>query len=57
MSFELCYWILMLLWLVFGLWGVFPISGANARTAGGTLLLFILLVLLGWKTFGAPIQD
>lgn len=58
MTFALCYWILMLLWLVFGLWSNWPAPGtANGfRPMGGTLMLFILLVLLGWKTFGPPIH-
>lgn len=56
MSFALVYWILMLIWLVFGLWSNWPVSGSNARPLGGTLLLFILLVILGWKVFGAPIH-
>ncbi len=53
MTFALCYWILMLVWLVFGLWSAWPLSKAS----GGTLLLFILLVLLGWKVFGQPIHQ
>jgi len=57
MSFGLCYWILMLLWLVFGIWGNWPVAPGNVRVLGGHLLLFILLVLLGWKTFGAPIHS
>ena len=53
MTFGLAFWILMLLWLVLGLavhyypaWGPWP----------GTILLFILLLLLGWKVFGAPLH-
>ena len=58
MSFALIYWILMLLWLVFGIWINWPAGGpANVKPLGGTLLLFILLVLLGWKVFGAPIHS
>jgi hypothetical protein len=55
MSMGLCFWILMLLWLVFGLW---PAPGApwSWRGAAPTLLLFVLLLLLGWKTFGPPIH-
>jgi len=54
MSFALCYWILMLIWLVFGLWA----NGVtNVKASGGTVLLFILLVLLGWKVFGPPIHN
>ena len=55
MSFGLIYWILMLFWLVFGVWRSWPRGAApNPAGVGGDLLLFILLVLLGWKTFGAP---
>ena len=54
MSFALVYWVLMLIWLVFGLWASWPLNG---KTSGGTLLLFILLVIIGWKVFGAPIHS
>ncbi len=56
MSFALVYWILMLLWIVFGLWGNWPAQGGNFRPIGGTLLLFILLVILGWHDFGPPVH-
>lgn len=52
MSFGLAFWILMLLWLVFGLWHWYP----NYTIMGGNLLLFILLLLLGWKVFGTPLH-
>lgn len=52
MPLGLMYWILMLLWLIFGLW----VSWPNYRASGLNLMLFILLVLLGWKVFGPPIQ-
>ena len=55
MSFGLCYWILMLVWLVFGVWASYP--APNFRANGGSLLLFILLVLLGWHVFGPPIHS
>ena len=57
MSFALVYWILMLLWLIFGLWSNWPAGPATAKPLGGTLLLFILLVILGWKVFGPPIHS
>lgn len=53
MTLGLLYWILMLLWLVFGLWTNWPLG---VRPAGGHLLLFILLLILGWQVFGAPIK-
>jgi len=55
MNIGLAFWILMLLWLVFGFaWhsGVLGVYGPW----GGTLLLFILLLLLGWKVFGPPLH-
>ena len=52
MTIGLAFWILMLLWLVFGIWQSWP----NQYVVGGNLLLFILLLLLGWHDFGAPIH-
>lgn len=52
MTFGLAFWILMLIWLAFGLWQSWP----NHSVVGGNLLLFIVIVLLGWKVFGAPIH-
>jgi len=61
MTLQLLYWILMLLWLVFGLWANWPAPGAPRdgtafRPLGGTVLLFVLLVILGWETFGSPVK-
>jgi len=57
MTMGLCFYILMLLWLFFGVVPTWP-SGENAsyRVFGGSLLLFVLLLLLGWHAFGAPIH-
>jgi hypothetical protein len=52
MPMGLMFWILMLIWLVFGLWQSWP----NYQVVGGNLLLFILIGLLGWHDFGAPIH-
>lgn len=54
MSLGLCFWILMLIWLVFSVWSNWGAIGTKAN--GGNLLLFILLLVLGWKVFGAPIH-
>jgi hypothetical protein len=57
MSLGLVYWILMLVWFVFGLWTVLPvIRTGGIKAGGGDLLLFILLLVLGWQVFGAPIH-
>jgi len=51
------FWLLMILWLIFGLyWNRDDIRGGKYGIAGGNLLLFVLLFLLGWKAFGFPIQ-
>jgi hypothetical protein len=52
MTLGLAYWILMLLWLVFGLWHAW----GNWPFMGGSLLLFVLLLILGWHSFGSPIK-
>lgn len=53
MTIGFLFWLLMILWLLFGL-GVLAVAGAPW---GGTLLLFILLFLLGWKVFGFVIKE
>jgi hypothetical protein len=52
MSISLAYWVLMLVWLIFGLWT----NGKDLRVSGGNILLFLLLLLLGWSQFGSPIH-
>jgi hypothetical protein len=58
MTLALLYWVLMLLWLVFGLWSNWPAPGTPVgfRPLGGTVLLFILLLVLGWQVFGTPVH-
>jgi hypothetical protein len=55
MTLGLAFWILMLIWLVFGLFAHFYTVGPYG-TVVSTLLLFVLFVLLGWKVFGAPLH-
>jgi hypothetical protein len=55
MTLGLCYWILMIVWAVFGLVIHFGYA-AGYGVAGNTLLLFVLFVLLGWQTFGPPLH-
>lgn len=57
MSIALLFWILMLIWLIFGFvyhGGLLP---GPYGLYGHSLLLFILLLLLGWQVFGAPISS
>lgn len=53
MPLGLAFWILMLLWLAFGVWWNWP---NHATWIGGNALLFILLALLGWHEFGPPLH-
>jgi hypothetical protein len=57
MTFELCFWILMLIWLVFGLLQHFngPLIGPYGPV-GNLVLIFVLFLILGWKVFGAPLH-
>ncbi len=50
------FWVLMFLWLLFGLWAFWPSGGGNFRPIGFNGLLFVLLGLLGWQTFGAAVK-
>ena len=55
MTLGLCYWILMLVWVVFGLAIHFGYAGGYG-VLGNSILLFILFLLLGWQTFGPPLH-
>jgi hypothetical protein len=56
MSIGFIFWLLMILWILFGAGVAWPRDAANRYTFGSWLLLWILLALLGWKVFGFPIQ-
>ena len=56
-SIGFIFWLLMILWLLFGLyWNRADLRGGNYGLVGGNVMLFIVLFLLGWKVFGFPIQ-
>ena len=58
MRIGLLFWILMLVWLIFGFWTTWPTGTTqDFRPAGGNLLLFIVIALLGWKVFGSPLKE
>ena len=47
----------MFIWLIFGLYWTWPgVAGGQYGPVGSNLLLFILLLLLGWHAFGAPLH-
>ncbi len=52
------YWLLMILWFLFGLYWNWPTEPGSKGFGplGGNLLLFCLLFIIGWKMFGFVIQ-
>jgi hypothetical protein len=56
MTLGLAYWVLMLIWAVFGLLVHFAVIGGAYAMGGSTLLLFVLFLLLGWQVFGPPLH-
>jgi hypothetical protein len=57
MTKGLLFWVLMIAWLIFGLWTYWPAThGGNYGPVGFNTLLFVLLGLLGWQTFGAAVK-
>ncbi len=57
MQLSLLFWILMLLWAIFGVFPTFP-RGTDPKywPFAGSLLLFILIGVLGWQVFGAAVH-
>jgi hypothetical protein len=55
MTLGLAYWVLMLIWLVWGLLTHFGYAGSYSADVN-VVLLFILFLLLGWQTFGPPLH-
>jgi hypothetical protein len=56
MTRGLIFWVLMLIWLVFGIIWQFGVIPASFGLAGGAFLLFVLFFLLGWQVFGPPVR-
>ncbi len=57
MSLGLCFYIILLILLLFNLWsGRGPDKNWNYPAIGGNLILWLLLLLLGWSEFGPPLH-
>lgn len=51
------FWMLMILWLIFGVGYPWMVAAPNPYVArGGNLLLFVLLALLGVQVFGSAVK-
>jgi putative Ca2+/H+ antiporter (TMEM165/GDT1 family) len=53
MPLSILFWVLMILWVIFAVWTTWP----DHKKSGAHLLLFLLLLVLGWAVFGEPIQN
>jgi|HubBroStandDraft_2_1064218.scaffolds.fasta_scaffold104182_1 hypothetical protein len=57
MPIGILFWVIMILWFIFGLfWNQSELKAGNWGFFGGNLLLLILFGLLGWKVFGPVLQ-
>ena len=52
MPLSILFWVLMLVWLVFGYMGRRP----EPWYWPGQLIVFVLLAILGWQVFGSAIK-
>ena len=57
MTLAILFWVLMIVWLAFGLWADYETGKPYPfRSGARSFLVFILLFILGWATFGAPVH-
>lgn len=56
MPIGIAFWVIMLIWLVFGLFGPMLGFAPALHATVSTVLLFVLFFLLGWKVFGFMFQ-
>jgi hypothetical protein len=57
MTLAVLFWVLMIIWLVFGFWSRYvPGQPYTVKEWGGNILGFILFVILGWAVFGGPVK-
>jgi len=56
MTLGLAFWVLMLIWAVFGILTHFGIVYGVYSATANVVLLFVLFLLLGWATFGPPLH-
>jgi hypothetical protein len=57
MTLGLLFWVLYIVSLVFGFWSGYTTGQPFPfKSWGGGFLLFVLVGLLGWAVFGAPVK-
>ena len=50
------FWVIMIIWFLFGLWTNWPAQGAKPWPLVGNVVLWVLLGLLGWAVFGGAVH-
>ena len=58
MTLQILFWVLYIIALIFGAWGNYTAGQPYpfGRWASGSLLVFVLIGILGWAIFGAPVH-
>jgi hypothetical protein len=54
MTLAFWYWLLMVIWLLFGFWRYYDPAQPFYRNWGGHFLGFLLFLVIGLKLFGDP---
>jgi len=53
MPISVLFWVIMIIWFFSGIYfHRSDFAGGNYGYVGGSLMLFVLLALVGWKIFG-----
>lgn len=53
---DIWFWLVYVLSILFGGWCYYPFGPDTRRYAGASLVIFVLIGLLGWRVFGAPLK-
>lgn len=57
MPLGIAFWVIMIVWFVFGMVLHFGVIGAAAWGAAvSSILLFVLFAILGWQVFGPVVH-
>jgi hypothetical protein len=57
MTLAVLFWVLMIVWLALGAWSEYVPGQPYPFFRGlGHFFMFILLAILGWGVFGAPVK-
>ncbi len=56
MPLSIFFWVLFIIWVLFGGWSYYEGNTLRWRPFGGHVLLGILVFLLGWGAFGSIVK-